>query len=116
MSEEGERDSKALTEMLGTRSIGAVLRSMNDPAKIASDNKFYRQMLRFGAGDQQPGADLLTAWHKRNFEICANLIQHSKPGDRIVVFYGAGHAFLLRQCVQETPGFTLVEPNGFLPN
>ncbi|HEY0302433.1 MAG TPA: DUF5694 domain-containing protein [Rhizomicrobium sp.] len=39
----------------------------------------------------------------------------SRPGDRIVVFYGAGHAFLLRQCVAGTPGFALVEPNAYLP-
>ena len=57
----------------------------------------------------------LTAWYRRNFLICANLLQLSRPGDRIVVFYGAGHAFLLRQCVQETPGFKLVEPNDYLP-
>jgi len=31
------------------------------------------------------------------------------------VFYGSGHAFLLRQCIQETPGFVLVEPNDYLP-
>jgi Family of unknown function (DUF5694) len=39
----------------------------------------------------------------------------AKPGDRIVVFYGAGHAYLLRQCVREVPGFELVEPNTYLP-
>ena len=32
-----------------------------------------------------------------------------------MVFYGSGHAFLLRQCVSETPGFRLVEPNDYLP-
>jgi len=25
------------------------------------------------------------------------------------------HAFLLRQCIAETPGFDLIEPNDFLP-
>jgi len=33
------------------------------------------------------------------------------PFDRIVVPYGAGHAFLLRRCVEPMPGFTRVEPN-----
>jgi len=51
----------------------------------------------------------------RNFLICANLVEQSKPGDRIVVLYGFGHAFLLRQCVTETPAFKLVEPNAYLP-
>lgn len=95
--------------------VSATLRYINDPVRLAGDNGFYREMLRIGAGAQQPGADLLTAWYRRNLLICANLIQLAAPGDRIVVFYGYGHAFLLRQCVQETPGLRLVEPNDWLP-
>lgn len=103
------------TEMLQSKGIAATLRYLNDPERLSHDNAFYRQMLRIGVGPQQPGVDLLTAWYRRNFSICANLIQNSHPGDRITVFYGSGHAFLLRQCVAETPGFQLVEPNNFLP-
>jgi hypothetical protein len=58
----------------------------------------------------------MTAWYRRNFLICANLMQLSQPGDRIVVFYGDGHALLLRQCVSETPGMALVEPDDYLSN
>ncbi|WP_046347436.1 DUF5694 domain-containing protein [Sphingomonas changbaiensis] len=101
--------------VLADKGIAATLRSMNDPARIKADQDFYRSMLRIGGGAEQPGADLLTAWYRRNFLICANLIQLSRPGDRIVVFYGAGHAFLLRQCVSETPGMILVEANAWLP-
>jgi hypothetical protein len=32
-----------------------------------------------------------------------------------VAFYGAGHAFLLRQRVSEMPGYRLVEANDDLP-
>lgn len=96
-------------------SVSAVLRYLNDPVRLKDDNAWYRSVLRIGGGADQPGAALLTAWYGRNFQICANLIQAVKPGDRMVVFYGSGHAFLLRQCVQETPGLKLVEPNAFLP-
>jgi hypothetical protein len=101
---------------LKTGTVSQVLRWLNDPKLIARGNDFYRTMLHVGGGNEQPGAVLLTAWYKRNFLICANLIQRAKPGDRIVVFYGSGHAFLLRQCIAETPGFELVEPNDYLPN
>lgn len=110
-----EEEVKRLSAMLESRGIAATLRHMNEPERIRGDQEFYRQMLRVGQGSQQPGAELLTAWYRRNFLICANLIQNSHPGDRIVVFYGAGHSFLLRQCVVEMPGFKLVEPNGYLP-
>lgn len=103
------------TDLLNTGTVAQVLRYVNDPALIQSMNGFYRTTLRIGGGANQPGAELETAWYHRNFLICANLIQLSHPGDHIVVFYGSGHAQLLRQCVSETPGFALVEPNEYLP-
>jgi hypothetical protein len=111
-----QHDAKALTDVLTRQSIGAGLRYLNEPARIAADHSFYRQVLKIGGGDEQPGVELVTDWYKRNFRICANLLQLAKPGDRIVVFYGAGHAFLLRECAQQTPGFKLVEPNSQLPH
>jgi Family of unknown function (DUF5694) len=100
---------------LAAKGVAAALRNLNDPARLAGDNAFYRATLRIGAGKDQPGANLLTAWYHRNFLICANLVQLAAPGDRIVVIYGSGHAFLLRQCVRETPGLKLIEPNAWLP-
>lgn len=102
-------------DMLKTGTVAATLRWLNDPALITKGNGFYRTTLHVGGGTEQPGAELMTAWYRRNFLICANLVQVAKPGDRIVVFYGSGHSFLLRQCVSEMPGFELVEPNAYLP-
>jgi hypothetical protein len=102
-------------KVLREKGVSSTLRYLNDPVRVARDNAFYRAMARIGGGDEQPGVELLTAWYKRNFAICANLVQAAKPGDRMVVFYGSGHTFLLRQCVAETPGLKLVEPNAWLP-
>jgi hypothetical protein len=95
--------------------LGGVLRHLNDPQRISADNGFYRNLLRIGGGTEQPGVLLVAAWQKRNLMTCALLVQLARPGDRIVVLFGAGHAFLLRQCVSETPGLKLVEANDFLP-
>jgi hypothetical protein len=113
--DEGEATVKHQEQMLKTSTVSGVLRDLNDPANIARSQNFYRATMQIGGGKDQPGAELMTAWYHRNFLICANLIQLAKPGDRVVVFYGAGHAFLLRQCVAEMPGFKLVEPNAYLP-
>ena len=104
-----------ISKTLKDGTISDTLRYLNEPSRIARDNDFYRNMVRVGGGAEQPGADLLAAWYKRNAYICANLVQRAKPGDRIVVFYGSGHAFFLRQCVTEMPGFKLVEANDYLP-
>jgi Family of unknown function (DUF5694) len=110
-----ERMLEGLNEVLKAGSIGQGLRYMNDPVRITQGNEFYRSMLQFGAGLEQPGAALLNAWQARNNAICARLIQMAKANDRIVVVYGAGHAYLLRQCVREMPGFKLVEAVDYLP-
>lgn len=110
-----ERDTQYETRLLQSEGIAATLRWLNEPTQIRRGHDFYRALLHVGAGTDQPGAALLTAWTHRNLLICANLIQNTVAGDRVVVFYGAGHAFLLRQCVTENPGFVLVEPNDYLP-
>lgn len=110
-----EKEVQAETDMLKTDGISPVLRRLNDAEQIRDGHAFYRQMLRIGGGEKQPGADLLTAWYRRNFLICANILQLAKPGDHVVVFFGSGHAFLLRQCVSETPGLKLVEAKEYLP-
>jgi hypothetical protein len=105
---------KEASDVLASSTIRATLAWFNRPERVALDNAFYQDMLSVGALDEQPGAALVAAWNKRNFEICARLVQLAKPGDRVVVLFGSGHAYLLRQCIAATPGFELVEPNAYL--
>lgn len=107
--------TRQFEERAKTASVGELLREMNEPAHIREDHAWYMRTLSYGAGKAQPGANLVASWTARNIEICARLAQLAKPGDRIVVVYGAGHSHLLRQCVQDMPGWKLVEPNEYLP-
>jgi hypothetical protein len=111
-----ERMLDGLNRVLANGTIGAGLRYMNDPKRIADGQAFYRGLLLFGAGPTQPGTALLDAWESRNNAICARLVQLVKRDDRVIIVYGAGHAYLLRQCVREMPGFNLVEANDYLPH
>ena len=107
--------TRQFEERAKSASVGELLREMNEPAHIREDHAWYMRTLSYGAGKVQPGAHLVASWTARNIEICARLVQLAKPGDRIVVVYGAGHSHLLRQCVQDLPGWKLVEPNEYLP-
>lgn len=98
-----------------TQGVGPVLAFMNGPEPAAADKAFHYALMQFGAGEGQPGAVLNGRWFTRNAEIFARLMQAAKPGDRIVVVYGAGHSAWLREMVQNTPGFRLVEPDDYLP-
>jgi Family of unknown function (DUF5694) len=110
-----EAQMKSLESAQKTTPIRLLLANMNDPARLTKDNNaFYYGLLSLGDQTVQPGADLNAAWYLRNAKIFAKLTQVAKPGDRIIVLFGAGHAYWLRQLVQNTPGFVLVEPNKFL--
>ena len=81
---------------------------------MAADAATVLATLQLGDAKTQPGADLNGGWYLRNAKIFAKLQQVAKPGDKIVVVFGAGHGYWLRHFVQETPGFQLVEPGDFL--
>lgn len=103
-----------ITALQATHSIGGVLREMNTQQAIDESASFYAEFLRYGKGEEQPGVALNAAWAKRNFSICARLLQALKPGDRAVVFYGQGHVAQLASCVRAAPGVEWVEANEFL--
>lgn len=103
-----------VTEQQKAHTIGEILRDFNSPAAIEEAQGFYADLLRFGAGDEQPGAALNGAWATRNYTICAKLLQALKPGDRAVVFYGQGHAHALQRCAIEAPGVELVDAAKYL--
>jgi hypothetical protein len=109
------KEVQTLSERVRKGSLGSVLRYMNSPSRALDNHGFYVDMLRYGEGDTQPGARLVGAWYARNLAICARLLQSLPTGGRAVVFFGEGHAYLLRQCVIEAPGVDLVEANDYLP-
>ena len=100
---------------LKARGIAATLRLLNDPVAADRTHGLYREVLKLGAGSEQPGLEATATWYRRNLGICAKLLQAARPGDRMMVFFGAGHLTLLQQCVRETPGFVLVDARRYLP-
>jgi hypothetical protein len=104
-----------LEQRQATETVGQLLARINAPERVRRDQGFYARLMSFGAGDDQPGAVLNARWYARNAQIFARLLQVARPGDRIVVVYGSGHNYWLRQMVETTPGFHLVEPRDYLP-
>jgi hypothetical protein len=94
--------------------VREILRFENAPARLAWSHGLYLDMARIGSADSLVGAALLAAWYERNVRIFVNLLRLAEPGDRILVFFGAGHAPTLRELVKAAPGFRLVEALDFL--
>jgi len=115
MHEDVEKTIKAMEAAQKTTPIRLLLAAINEPARVQSDHdQFYYGLLGLGDQKEQPGADLNAAWYHRNAKIFAKLTQIVRPGDRVLVVFGSGHSFWLRHLAQNTPGFTLVEPNNYL--
>ena len=76
-------------------------------SNLFDQSGFYPSMLLIGEGEEQPGPELLAAWYLRNAKIVNKLAQVTRPGDRVVVVYGAGHLALMRQMIADAPGMEL---------
>jgi hypothetical protein len=109
-----ERLLDGLTRVLQHGSIADGLRYVNDATHIAQNHAFYTGMAQFHDAIDRPGPALLQAWETRNAAICAHLQRLVAARDRVVVVFGSGHAYLLRQCVRDQ-GWELVEPAEYLP-
>jgi len=81
---------------------------------LMSSADFYYDLLKFDAGEAQPGAELNAYWFMRNAKIFAKIADVAKPGDRIVIVYGAGHKHWLDHLARNTPGFMLIDPVDYL--
>lgn len=98
-----------------TETLGTLLADINRrDHPINGTMALYYGLMQFGDAVDQPGAELNAAWYERNAKIFAKLMTVAEPGDRIVIIFGAGHAYWLRHFIENTPGFELVDPVPYL--
>lgn len=96
-----------------TQSVAQLLIRVNaDP--IQNTMASYYGWLPVGDNDSQPGAELNANWYLRNAKIFGKLMHVARPGDRVMVVYGAGHGYWLRHFATSVPGFRLVDPVPYL--
>jgi hypothetical protein len=96
------------------QSVAQLLTQMNDAKYVRDGRFFYYGILDIGDTNTQAGVDLNAMWYLRNAKIFAKLMHVAKPGDRVLVVYGAGHGYWLRHFAAETPGYKFVDPVPYL--
>lgn len=90
--------------------------TINDPNDRLKDHQAYLTNIIGGAGDLYIGADAVARWYQRNLRIFANtydLADFSKE-ERLLLIYGSGHVWQLRQLLTDSPDFEYVEVNDYL--
>jgi len=106
-------------EFLASHTVGQYLAFLNTKDMLAANHRFYAYYsIRDGAGDWFPGPHMVANWYKRNLYIVHNLTRIANPdgSDRILVIFGQGHAYLLKQFLNENPAFEVVDVEGYLPD
>jgi hypothetical protein len=91
-------------------------RRYNAPEYRRKDQRAYYEIAGFGDQAANPGAAWVGTWYARNLRILNNLRAVARPGDRILVIYGAGHGFFLDQQARESGAFRVVDTLAYLPS
>jgi hypothetical protein len=108
--------SRAETDRLVEKgTILDLIRDLNTPKAIDGNASWYLYADRVGAGSDYAGAELVSNWYARNLHLFANVMHYAdSPDDRVVVFIGAGHVKLLKDCVKLSPDLEFVDPGPYL--
>lgn len=63
--------------------------------------------LRAGVNDTWVGADWLGRWYQRNLRMMMHVLQQAEPGDKVIIFVGSNHRWVLEQLMRNTPEFEI---------
>lgn len=89
----------------------------NNPEDRLKDHQAYlTEAILEGAGDNYVGADGVARWYRRNLRIFANAYDFTDfdKEERILLIYGAGHVWQLRQLFKDSPDYDYIEVNEYL--
>lgn len=102
-------------KLMQNHTVGKILRELNNPTHIEVEHSdLYLYLNQVGSGDTYYGVKTLTEWYRRNLYIFSNLQDIAKPGDRILVLYGAGHCKILRSFIKDYSEFEFIDPLDYL--
>lgn len=90
---------------------------INNPKNRLKDHQAYlTNTVLTGAGDLYNGADNVARWYQRNIKIFANAydLADFNEQDRLMLIFGSGHVWQLRQLFMDSPDFDYVEVNDYL--
>lgn len=110
-----QRTADLTDSLRSTGSVADMLRAYNSPGLLAHVQAIRMRTMEVDAGGTYVGLEPNISVWKRNMRIFAEIARRTEPGDRVVIVYGAGHAYFFRKWVLQHPEMELVEPADYLP-
>lgn len=97
-------------------SIWGHLRAANEPSRPSHEQEWYMGLFSLiGRGLDYPGVDWMMGWYRRNMTVYVNVTRLiASPDDRILVMFGAGHRYLLKQFFTESGRFVVESVEEYL--
>ncbi len=99
------------------KTLTEYFRLINDPKNtLKSHQEYLTNGILMGAGDLYIGADGIARWYRRNLRIFSNAydVSNFDKVERILLIYGSGHVWQLRQFFTDSPDFDYIEINDYL--
>lgn len=102
------REIEVESNILKNGTVTDLFRHINADEQVREGNALYMGMARFAGNGEYPGPDLMAEWYRRNARIFSNLRNViDSPDDRVLVIYGAGHAYWLQRNVLDSDDLVL---------
>ncbi len=77
-------------------------------------SRMHMLEVRFGTNTEWLGADWLGRWYQRNIRMMMHVLKKSEPNDKVLLFVGSNHKWILEQLMNNTPDFKVVNAYDFL--
>lgn len=112
---ESKEWTERLLKMFKPGTVLEMIRTHNDEELNAIDHQYYiRYRARLGEHPDYIGPFWLRWWYRRNLIIYSNIARLAAEDDRILVIYGSGHNYLLKQFIRESGLFELEHIDTYL--
>ena len=117
---EAKRLTRTIDATLAEGGLPATLRWLNTSEGMLANHRTYMLLNAFAdttdpSGGERAGPELVAQWYRTNLNIYANLQALAAPGERVLVLYGQGHAWLLNGFASEDPAVCRVDILDYLP-
>lgn len=118
LSKTGNEIISQINGWVNKYTIGGVLSRLNQPEldKLNLD-LYYRFLLPIGKDTLQPGIHAVSRWYQRNLYIFHHIkeIINKENNEKVLVIFGQGHTAMLKQFLQYSSEFELVDIQQYLP-
>lgn len=97
------------------RTIPEWIVALNSMDALRAFHRIYFDVALIGNSETSPGANWFGHWYTRNLMIFNNIVRlANSEDDRVLVIYGVGHAYLLRQFAIESGAFEVADLADYL--